>query len=89
MGGGSPAFPSWQYGRFLKSIRNPELAAVIAGDPPKQRPRLLALRKWILTTAKSTEAVGPIEERLKWVKSAYLTSQTNCRASIRCQKEVQ
>jgi len=40
--------------------------AIFDGYPKPLRARLLALRKLILDTAKTTKGVGAIEETLKW-----------------------
>jgi hypothetical protein len=59
------------------------VAAVFEDYPPKFRRKLLALRRLILKTAKSTDRVGKLEETLKWGEPAYLTSETKSGSTIR------
>ena len=47
------------------------------------RPKLAALRRLILDTAKSTEGVGAIEETLKWGQPSFVTSETGSGSTIR------
>jgi Domain of unknown function (DU1801) len=51
--------------------------------PPRARAKLLALRRLILATARSTPGVGIIEETLKWGEPAYLTTQTRSGSTVR------
>lgn len=64
-------------------IKNSNVAAVFDSYPPKYRRRLMALRRLILDTAKSTEGVGELEETLKWGEPAYLTPHTKSGSTIR------
>jgi hypothetical protein len=47
------------------------------------RTKLLALRRLILDTAKTTTGVGRIEETLKWGQPSYLTPETGSGSTIR------
>ena len=64
-------------------IESKDVAAAFDSYPPKFRRKLLALRRLILKTAKSTEGVGKIEETLKWGEPAYLTSESKSGSTIR------
>jgi hypothetical protein len=44
---------------------------------------LLALRRLIFDTARTTEGVGPLEEALKWGQVSYLTSESKSGSTIR------
>jgi hypothetical protein len=44
---------------------------------------LLALRRLIFETAKTTKGVGMLQETLKWGQPSYLTPQTNSGSTIR------
>lgn len=50
------------------------VAAVFAGFPTVERAGLMALRARIFTVAEA-EAVGPLEEVLRWGQPAYLTKR--------------
>lgn len=57
--------------------------AVFEAYPGPIRTRLRALRRLILTTAKSTEGVGALKETLKWGQPSYLTAETGSGSTIR------
>ena len=57
--------------------------AVLDGCPKPARSQLLALRKLILDTARSTKGVGRLEETLKWGQPSYLTAETGSGSTIR------
>jgi hypothetical protein len=59
------------------------VAAVFDACPGPLKAKLLALRKLILDTARTTEGVGPIEEALKWGQASYLTSESKSGSTIR------
>jgi len=59
------------------------VAAVFNGFDPAHQKTLLALRALILKTAQSNDAIGPIEETLRWNEPAYLTSQSKSGSTIR------
>jgi Domain of unknown function (DU1801) len=44
---------------------------------------LLALRRLILDTAKTTKGVGLVEETLKWGQPSYLTPETKSGSTVR------
>jgi len=57
--------------------------AVFKAYPQPARATLLALRRLILATARSTEGVGRIEEALKWGQPSYLTPETKSGSTVR------
>ena len=69
--------------RRVKPFSSEAVARKFQSYPDRVRPRLLALRDLIFTTAASIEGVGEIEETLKWGEPAYLTSQTKSGTTIR------
>jgi Domain of unknown function (DU1801) len=70
-----------------QSVRPPfacvGVAEVFAAYPPAIRKQLLELRQLIFDTAASIEAVGPLEETLKWGEPAYLSSKRKTGSTIR------
>jgi len=62
---------------------NPAMAAAFSSYPKRVRAKLLALRRLILDTAKTTHGVGPLEEALKWGQVSYLTSESKSGSTIR------
>jgi hypothetical protein len=59
------------------------VAAVFDAYPKPLKSKLLALRRLILETARTTEGVGAIEEALKWGQASYLTSETGSSSTVR------
>jgi hypothetical protein len=57
--------------------------AVFDAYPKPVKARLLALRRLILDTAKTTRGVGALEETLKWGQPSYLTRETKSGSTIR------
>ena len=57
--------------------------AVFDGYPKAAKEKLLALRRLIFDTAKTTKGVGSLEETLKWGQPSYLTPETNSGSTIR------
>jgi Domain of unknown function (DU1801) len=57
--------------------------AVFSAYPKPLKTRLLALRRLIFDTAKTTKGVGELEETLKWGQPSYLTTQTRSGSAIR------
>ena len=57
--------------------------AVFKAYPQPARSKLLALRRLIIDTARSTEGVGRIEEALKWGQPSYLTPETKSGSTVR------
>ena len=62
---------------------NSAVEAVFAAFPKPVKARLLALRRLILDTAKTTKGVGLVEETLKWGQPSYLTPETKSGSTIR------
>jgi hypothetical protein len=65
------------------SLPDPAVAALFDAYPKPLKSRLLALRRLILDTARTTEGVGAIEEALKWGQASYLTSETKSGSTVR------
>ena len=65
--------------------KNPASAveAVFDAYPKPVKARLLALRRLIFDTAKTTKGVGALEETLKWGQPSYLTAETKSGSTIR------
>lgn len=61
----------------------PAVAAVFGAYPRPVRTKLLALRRLIFDTARTTAGVGPLHETLKWGQPSYLTSETKSGSTIR------
>jgi hypothetical protein len=61
----------------------PAVDAVFEACPAPVKAKLLALRRLILDTARSTKGVGRIEEALKWGQPSYLTAETGSGSTIR------
>lgn len=62
---------------------NPAVDAVFSAYPKPIRTKLLALRRLIFDTARTTEGVGRLEETLKWGQPSYLTSESKSGSTIR------
>jgi len=62
---------------------DPEVAAAFSSFPKLLREKLLALRRLILDTAKTTDGVGALEETLRWGQVSYLTSKSKSGSTIR------
>lgn len=62
---------------------NPVVKTVIEAYPAFIQDKILFLRQLILETAAASEAVGEIEETLKWGEPAYLTSASKSGSTIR------
>jgi len=69
--------------RSARDLPDPAVAALFDAYPKPQKSKLLALRRLILDTARTTEAVGAIEEALKWGQASYLTSETKSGSTVR------
>jgi Domain of unknown function (DU1801) len=67
------------------SATKPDAAvdAVFEAYPEHLRTKLLALRRLIFDTARSTDGVGALEEALKWGQPSYLTTETKSGSTIR------
>ncbi len=57
----------------MEPFQKPEIAALFDAYPEALKDRLLALRQLIFDTASAIEAVGPLEETLKWGQPSYTT----------------
>jgi hypothetical protein len=57
--------------------------AVFDGYPKPVKAKLLALRRLILDTARTTKGVGLVEETLKWGQPSYLTPETRSGSTVR------
>src|SRR3981081_2952683 len=62
---------------------DPAVDAVFSAYPRPIRAKLLALRRLIFDTAKTTKGVGRLEETLKWGQPSYLTAETKSGSTIR------
>jgi hypothetical protein len=62
---------------------DPAVAAAFDAYPKALKAKLLALRRLILDTAKTTRGVGALEETLKWGQPSYLTPETKSGSTIR------
>ena len=56
---------------------------VFSAYPRPVQARLLALRRLIFDTAKTTKGVGALEEALKWGQPSYLTTESKSGSTIR------
>jgi hypothetical protein len=56
---------------------------VFRAYPKPLKARLLALRRLIFDTAKTTNGVGALQETLKWGQPSYLTAETKSGSTIR------
>jgi hypothetical protein len=65
------------------NLPDPAVTALFDAYPKPQKSKLLALRRLILDTARTTEGVGAIEEALKWGQPSYLTSETKSGSTVR------
>jgi len=63
--------------------QNPALDAVFSAYPKPVKAKLLALRRLIFDTAKTTGGVGALEEALKWGQPSYLTTESKSGSTIR------
>jgi len=62
---------------------DPAVQAAFDAYPKPLKPKLLALRRLIFDTARTTEGVGALEETLKWGQPSYLTPETKSGSTIR------
>jgi hypothetical protein len=62
---------------------NPAVDAVFSTYPRPIKAKLLALRRLIFDTAKTTKGVGALQETLKWGQPSYLTAETKSGSTIR------
>ncbi|MEH6494330.1 MAG: DUF1801 domain-containing protein [Pseudomonas marincola] len=64
-------------------IQSLEVAGTYKAFPPVVRSKLLDIRNLIYTIATSNEAIGNIEECLKWNQVSYLTKSPKSGTTIR------
>jgi hypothetical protein len=69
--------------RPAANFRDRAVDAVFSAYPKPVRAKLLALRRLIFETARTTKGVGALQETLKWGQPSYLTAQTNSGSTIR------
>jgi hypothetical protein len=73
--------------RVAKSTRagftDSAVDAVFDSYPKPLKTKLLALRRLILDTARTTDGVGALQETLKWGQPSYLTAETKSGSTIR------
>jgi hypothetical protein len=62
---------------------DPAISAVLSAYAKPVKDKLLALRRLIFKTARTTEGVGALEEALKWGQPSYLTSESKSGSTIR------
>ena len=62
---------------------DPAVDAAFAAYPKPIKAKLLALRRLILDTARTTKGVGALDETLKWGQPSYLTTETKSGSTIR------
>lgn len=67
----------------VDDFRDPAVNAVFNAYPKPLKAKLLALRRLIFETARTTKGVGVLQETLKWGQPSYLTPQTNSGSTIR------
>ena len=61
----------------------PAVEDVFQAYPKPLKAKLLALRRLIFDTAKTTKGVGALQETLKWGQPSYLTTETKSGSTIR------
>jgi hypothetical protein len=66
-----------------RRARRGESGGVLLDYPAQVRPKLAALRRLILDTAKTTKGVGAIKETLKWGQLSFVTPETRSGSTIR------
>jgi hypothetical protein len=62
---------------------DPSVEETFRTYPKPVKARLLALRRLILDTAKTTKGVGALQETLKWGQPSYLTTESKSGSTIR------
>ena len=62
---------------------DPAVEAVFRAYPKPLKAKLLALRRLIFDTARTTTGVGALQETLKWGQPSYLTTETKSGSTIR------
>jgi hypothetical protein len=64
-------------------MRKSAAPAIFDSYPKPVKAKLLAMRRLILDTARTTKGVGAIEETLKWGQPSYLTMESKSGSTIR------
>src|SRR3954463_8071580 len=64
-------------------VSDPAVDAVFDTYPTPLKSRLLALRRLIFETARTTPGVGALQETLKWGQPSYLTAETKSGSTVR------
>jgi len=70
-------------GKPRGDISDPAVDAVFNTYPTPLKTRLLALRRLIFETARTTPGVGALQETLKWGQPSYLTTETKSGSTVR------
>src|ERR1700723_1796926 len=68
--------------RSKSPTSDPAVEEVFGAYPKPLKAKLLALRRLIFDTAKTTKGVGALQETLKWGQPSYLTTQTKRGSTI-------
>src|SRR4051812_26023042 len=66
-----------------QDFSDPAVDAVFDTYPTPLKSRLLALRRLIFETARTTPGVGALQEILKWGQPSYLTAETKSGSTVR------
>jgi len=67
----------------VDDFRDPAVNAVFNAYPKPLKAKLLALRRLIFETARTTKGVGVLQETLKWGQPSYLTADSKSGSTIR------
>jgi len=70
-------------GEARGSFSDPSVDAVFETYPTPVKTKLLALRRLIFETARTTAGVGALQETLKWGQPSYLTTETKSGSTVR------
>jgi len=70
-------------GKPRGDFSDPAVDAVFDTYPTPLKTRLLALRRLIFETARTTAGVGALQETLKWGQPSYLTTATKSGSTVR------
>src|SRR3984957_1561157 len=62
---------------------DPAVEEIFRAYPKPLKAKLLALRRLIFDTAKTTKGVGALQETLKWGQPSYLTPDTKSGSTVR------
>ncbi len=79
----TPKKPAKRVTKKPASGQSAAIEAVFEAYPQPVKSRLLALRRLIFDTAKSTKGVGALEEALKWGQPSYLTPESKSGSTVR------